>query len=330
MWKQTCTVVFKPTLMKIVTLTFSPCIDKTTSVPDLIPEKKLRCSQPIFDPGGGGINVARAIKKLGGEAMAIYPSGGCTGMLFDKLMEQEQVPSIIIRSQNETRENFIVVEESSGNQYRFGTPGTFLSEGEWKECIKAVEAEAADAEFVVASGSLPPGVPLDVFATLSSIARKQKAKFIVDTSGEALKHAIGAGVYLVKPNLNELGALTGEPVAGTEQIIAAAKKMLSMYKCEVVVVSMGSAGAILVTEEYTEKIPTPKVEVKSTVGAGDSMVAGIVLSLIRSADILEAVQYGVACGSSATMNPGTELCNKKDADQLFDVIREMSSSKMQA
>ena len=113
-------------LMNIITLTFSPCIDKTTSVPDLIPEKKLGCRQPVLEPGGGGINVSRAISKLGGTSTAIYPSGGCTGLLFDRLLARDQIPCIIIRSENETRENFIVVEESSGNQYRFGIPGTFF------------------------------------------------------------------------------------------------------------------------------------------------------------------------------------------------------------
>lgn len=310
--------------MSIITLTFSPCIDKTTSVPDLIPEKKLKCSEPIFDAGGGGINVARAIKKLGGEAIAVYPSGGCTGSLFDQLLARENVPCKIIRTNSETRENFIVVEESSGNQYRFGTPGTFLAEEEWKSCVAAIE-EMDHASFIIASGSLPPGVPLDIYKHLSIIAKKKKAKFIVDTSGEALKHAIDEGVFLVKPNLNELGSLTGLPVGGSDQIIAAAHKMLTTYKCEVIVISLGSAGAILVTNDQVEKISAPKIEVKSTVGAGDSMVAGIVHSLTQNKNLLEAVQYGVACGSSATMNPGTELCNKADADKLFEQIREMSS-----
>jgi 6-phosphofructokinase 2 len=311
--------------MKIVTLTFSPCIDKTTSVSDLIPEKKLRCSEPVFDPGGGGINVARAVRKLGGEALAIYPSGGCTGQLFDKLLADENVPCKIIPSQNETRENFIVVESTTGNQYRFGTPGTFLSQPEWQACDDAVNEIEDDVQFIVVSGSLPPGVPVSVFDELAHIARGKKARFIVDTSGDALQHAIAAGVFLVKPNLNELGALTGEPVGGTDQIASAARKLIASCSCEVVVVSMGSAGAMVVTRDIAEKIPTPKIEVKSTVGAGDSMVAGIVLSLTRNMDLLDAVQYGVACGSSATMNPGTELCTKADADQLFEKIKELSN-----
>lgn len=309
--------------MKIITITFSPCIDKTTSVPDFIPEKKLRCAAPILEAGGGGVNVSRAIVKLGGHSIAVYPSGGCTGVLFDKLLADDKVTSKIVRTESETRENFIVVQESTGDQYRFGTPGTFLAEHEWKELVKMVEEEN-DIDFIVASGSLPPGVPLDIYAQMAAIAKEKNARFIVDTSGDALKYAINEGVFLVKPNLNELGALTGKPVANSTQIVEAARQIIIEKNCKAVVVSMGGAGAIFVTGDHAEKISVPKVDLKSTVGAGDSMVAGIVLYLSRGAELLEAVQYGLACGTSATMNPGTELCKKEDADQLFRQIKEMS------
>jgi 6-phosphofructokinase 2 len=310
--------------MKVITLTFSPCIDKTTSVADLIPEKKLRCSEPVLDAGGGGINVARALKKLGLEATAIYPSGGCTGQLFDQLLERDQVRCINISTNSETRENFIVVEEATGKQYRFGTPGTLLTEEEWKSCVDAVR-QADGAEYIVASGSLPPGVPNNIFATIAAIAKEKKARFIVDTSGEALKDAVAQGVFLLKPNLNELGALSGMPVAGTAQIIDAAKLVIEQNNCEVIVVSMGAAGALMITKDEAEKIPAPRITMRSTVGAGDSMLAGIVLSLTSNASLLEAVRYGVACGSAATMNPGTELCKKQDADRLYAQILELSA-----
>lgn len=310
--------------MKIITITFSPCIDKTTSVQDFIPEKKMRCSSPVLEAGGGGINVSRALSKLGGQSRAIYPSGGCTGVLFDKLLARDNVPHKIVRSESETRENFIVVKESTGDQYRFGMPGTFLSEDEWKELVRMVEEEN-EIDFIVASGSLPPGVPLDVYATIAAIANKKSAKFIVDTSGEALKHAINEGVFLVKPNLNELGALTGKPVANAAQIIEAARMIINEKNCKAIVVSMGGAGAMFVSQDQAEKISVPKVDLKSTVGAGDSMVAGIVLYLSNGAPLLEAVQYGLACGTAATMNPGTELCKKEDADRLFKQIKEMAA-----
>ena len=312
--------------MKIISVTFSPCIDKTTSVQDFIPEKKLRCAPPVYEAGGGGINVSRALSKLGGTSTAIYPSGGSTGTLFDRLLAKDKVHAKVVHAVNETRENFIVVEEASGNQYRFGIPGTPLAEHEWKELISKLEEEN-EVDYIVASGSLPQGVPLDVYGRIAAIAKNKKARFIVDTSGEALKYAINEGVFLVKPNLNELGTLTGKPVASAAQIIDAAKQIISEKNCYAVVVSMGSAGAVFVSDQYAEKILVPKVDVKSTVGAGDSMVAGIVLYLSLGKDLYEAVQYGLACGTAATMNPGSELCRKADADSLFRQIKEMNAVK---
>jgi 6-phosphofructokinase 2 len=303
----------------IVTITFSPSIDKSTTVPSLIPEKKLRCTSPKLDPGGGGINVARAIKKLGGEAIAIFPSGGYTGKFFNQLMKEENIPSMIITSSQETRENIEVLEESTGNQYRFGFPGTELSEKEWKECIAAVE-RMQDVEFIVASGSLPPGVPLDVYGRLAKIAKNQNAKFIVDTSGEALKHALEEGVYMIKPNLGELSTLLGMSRIEPDRVESLAKKIIDKYHCEIVVVSYGKEGAILVTKNETHRVKSPEVTQKSTVGAGDSMVAGIVLSISKGMNLKQVLQYGVACGTAATMNQGTELCHKKDADYLFSII----------
>ncbi|MEP7375719.1 MAG: hexose kinase [Chitinophagaceae bacterium] len=307
-------------MSSIITITFSPCIDKSTTVSALIPEKKLKCTPPKLEPGGGGINVARAIKKLGGEATAIFPSGGYTGKYFTHLMELEKVSSVIIETANETRENIIVLDDSSNNQYRFGMPGTELSDPEWKLCLKAVE-ETENAGFVIASGSLPPGVPLDIYAQLAKMAKKTNAKFIVDTSGEALKQAADEGVYLLKPNLGELGFLAGKSVLQPGEVKDIAAGIIEKGKCEVLVVSMGAAGAMLVTRNVAEIITPPPALKKSTVGAGDSMVAGIVFFLSQGKSLPEAVRYGVACGTAATMNPGTELCRKEDADRLYASIR---------
>src|SRR5262245_17679961 len=147
---------------KIITLTLSPCIDKSTTVPKMEPEKKLRCSAPKLDPGGGGINVARAINKLGGEAVAVYPAGGYPGKYFNALLAKEGVPAVIIETKNETRENFIVFDEALNKQYRFGLPGTELLQQEWEACLDTVK-KLEGVEFVVASGSLPPGVPPTIF-----------------------------------------------------------------------------------------------------------------------------------------------------------------------
>jgi 6-phosphofructokinase 2 len=307
---------------KTVTITFSPCIDKSTSVSAIFPEKKLRCSAPKLEPGGGGINVAMAIKKLGGEAIAVFPSGGYTGKYFNHLLKMENIPSVIIETKNETRENIIVLDESSNKQYRFGMPGTELTEDEWEQCLRAVE-EMNNVEFIIASGSLPPGVPFNVYASLAQIAKSKNTKFIVDTSGPALKYAVDEGVYLLKPSLNELGILAGKKELQENEIIDVAKGIIAKGKCEVIVVSMGEKGAMLVTNTITEMISPPGVIVRSTVGAGDSMVAGIVFRLSQSKSLVEAVQYGVACGTAATMNSGTELCRKEDSDRLFTLIKRV-------
>jgi len=308
-------------MSSIVTITFSPCIDKSTSVAVLAPEIKLRCTTPKLEPGGGGINVARALKKLGGEATAIYPAGGYTGKFFTQLMEKENIPSIVIETINHTRENMIVLDESTNQQYRFGMPGTLLLETEWQQCLQVITA-AVRVDYIVASGSLPPGVPLDIFARIAMIAKKKKSKLVVDTSGEPLIHAADEGVFLLKPNLGELSSLAGKKELQPDEVNDIAAGIIAKGKCEVMVVSMGATGAILVTNAIEEKITPPPVIRKSSVGAGDSMVAGIIFFLSRGKSLVEAVQYGVACGTAATLNPGTELCKKEDADRLYTLIQK--------
>lgn len=304
----------------IVTVTFNPAIDKSTSVPLLIHEKKLKGTQPVYESGGGGINVARAIKKLGAEATAIYLAGGYSGITFTQLLAEEGIETIVTEIKGNTRENFIVVETDTNKQYRFGMPGPKIFEDEWQQCLRTIE-QIKDATYIVASGSLPEGVPTDIFARIATIAQKKNARLIVDTSGEALKKVLDAGVYLIKPNLTELSSLLGKeiPINGVSN---AARELINKGNCEVIVVSMGNAGAILVTKELIQQVKPPTVKRKSTVGAGDSMVAGITLSLSKNKNLKEVIQYGVACGTAATMNEGTELCRKEDADYLFTLIQK--------
>ncbi len=307
-------------MSKIITITFNPAIDKSTTVPALIPEKKLKCTKPVYEPGGGGINVARAIKKLGGTATAIYMAGGYTGKAFTQLLNKEGIDSIVAEIKENTRENLIVYETSTNQQYRFGMPGPSILEHEWQQCLAQIE-NIKEADFIIVSGALPQGIPLAVYSKIGSIARSINAKLIVDTSGEALMEAVQTGLYLIKPNLAELSSLLGKEGLNIERVDEAAREVINKGKCEVVVVSMGAAGALLVTKNLAMHIMPPAVKIKSTVGAGDSMLAGIVLSLAQNKSIEEAAQYGVACGTAATMNAGTELCRKEDADHLYKLIQ---------
>ena len=305
---------------KIVTVTINPVVDKSTSVAGIAPEKKLRCEQPRFEPGGGGINVARAIKKLGGDALAIYTSGGYTGRFLNDLLHQEEIQTRIIETQNYTRENLIVLDTNTNQQYRFGMPGSTILEEEWKACLQSIEEEN-ELDYIVASGSLAPGVPTDIYAQIAAIAKRKGARLIVDTSGEALQAAADEGIFLLKPNLAELSSLAGREEIHAELVDDVAREIISKGNCEVVVVSLGAAGAMLVTANEIYQATPPAVKKRSTVGAGDSMVAGIVLSLSKGWELKDALRYGVATGTAATMNNGTELCKLKDVECLFPLIR---------
>jgi len=306
-------------MSRIVTLTFSPCIDKSTTVEFLAPDIKMNCTSVTLEPGGGGINVARALSKLGTTAKAMYISGGCNGKEFEQLMEQENIPSIVIAGVHETRENIIIVDESNGKQYRFGMPMNTLVEKEYIQFLIELKA-MDDLSYIIVSGSVPPGVSLTIFAEIAAFAHEVNARLIVDTKGDALKQAVDAGVFLIKPNLGELSALVGKKEIDVDEVKDIARSLIKSGKCEVVVVSMGAEGALLVTSTIVKQIIPPTVERKSTVGAGDSMVAGMVYALNDGSELTEAVQYGVACGTAATLNPGTELCRKEDVVSLLPKV----------
>ena len=301
----------------VVTFTPNPAIDATTAVDRVIAERKLRCGAPRFDPGGGGINVARVIRRLGGDATALFFSGGPTGKLLQELLERDEVANRTVECEQWTRENLTVVEESSGHQFRFGMPGPEVTLDEWQTALRLLREWEPAPTFVVASGSLPPKAPADAFAQVARIAKERGSRLVLDTSGAALVGGISAGVYLVKPNLRELSELTGAKISGEDDIETAATSIIERGWSEVVVVSLGARGALLLTANECDRIIAPIVPVLSRVGAGDSMVGGIVLALGRGCSLDEAVRFGVAAGAAAVMQPGTELCHRADVERLF-------------
>ncbi len=307
-------------MKRIVTLTMNPAIDKSSSVGNVAADRKLYCTVPRFEPGGGGINVCRAIKKLDGESLALYPSGGPTGQMLQLLLDQEGLTHYPVPVKGWSRENLIVLEESTGQQYRFGMPGPELSDGEWQQCLDELLKIKPTPAYIVTSGSLPPGVPADFYARIARIGKEINAKVIVDASGEALKLALQEGVYLIKPNVREFRELLGGKIKEESQIKSAAKRIVESGQAEVVVISLGAAGAIVASEETVEHIVPPTVPIISKVGAGDSMVAGIVLSLALGRPLKEAVRFGIAAGTAAVMTPGTELCRKEDTERLYKEI----------
>ncbi|HEY9000736.1 MAG TPA: 1-phosphofructokinase family hexose kinase [Mucilaginibacter sp.] len=310
----------------IITITFNPALDKSVTVPELISEKKLKCSQPVYEPGGGGINVARAIKKLGGDPTAIFLAGGFAGDKISELLADDGIRDKRINIAGNSRENLIVADLATSRQYLFDMPGPAIKPREWRACLNAL-VWADLVQFIVVSGSIPPGLPDDIFKRLAFVAEKKKARLIVDTSGQALRQAAESGVYMIKPNLKELASLVGADSLTPDTAIDAAKKLIDHGKCQAIVVSMGARGALLVTEQSMVDVSQPSVNVKSTVGAGDSLVAGIVYSLSQNYSLEDAVRFGVACGSAATMNPGTELCSKADAERIYAAIRQAAAAE---
>jgi 6-phosphofructokinase 2 len=305
-------------LNEIITLTMNPSVDESTSVAHITPDVKLRCDRPRHDPGGGGINVARAIHILGGKAAAVYPGGGPMGTLLRELLDGLGIDQLPLAVRGWTRQNTIVLEKSSGRQYRFGKPGPELTTEEVDRCLDEVTSACGEGTYLVASGSLPPGVPVDFYGLVARIAVKKRCRLIVDTSGEALRHAEKVGAFLLKPNLRELSHLAGRELKDEREQYDAASEILKQGRTQAIVISLGAGGAVLVTGNGALEIRAPTVPIKSKVGAGDSMVAGITLALSRGQSLEEAVRFGVAAGSSAVMTPGTELCRKEDTERLHE------------
>lgn len=313
-------------MKNIVTLTINPALDVSTSVEKVIPDRKMRCSKAGREPGGGGINVSRAIKRLGGQSTAVFPAGGETGQLFQSMLDEEGINNRPISFDETMRESFSVLEESSGHQFRFVTPGPTLKEKIWLQCLIQLSQMSPSPEYIVGSGSVPPGVPDDFYAHAVEKAKKIGAKFILDTHGKPLKSA-GKGICLIKANMNEIKELLGEEIKDESHLEQSMEKLIQEGFSEIVVVSLGAAGALMVSQEGTCKINAPMVPIRSRVGAGDSMVAGIVLGLAQGRSLREALMFGVAAGSAAVKTPGSELCRGEDARNLFEQIKKENKKK---
>lgn len=304
----------------IATLTMNPAIDLSSTVDRVVPGHKLRCTAPRYEPGGGGINIGRAIRNLGGEAAVYYPAGGATGQALRDLLDQEGLDHHPIPIKGWTRMNGAVLDESTQQQYRFIAPGPELSGAEWQRCLDEVAALRPRPSYLAASGSLPPGVPEDFYARLAGLARDAGSRFVVDTSGAALALAVSKGVYLLKPSLRELSQLAGQDIRGESQQRDVARQLVRSGQSEVVLLSLGAEGALMVWAEGSARLRPPPVPVQSSVGAGDSLVAGFLLGLVRGQSLTDAFRFGVAAATASVMNPGTQLCRREDAERLCEQL----------
>jgi 6-phosphofructokinase 2 len=315
------------TMPTIVTFTINPAVDISTSVAVVQPAHKLRCTAPRRDPGGGGINVARVVMRFGADVLAVFTTGGPIGQHLQELVDREGIRNLTIPIRADTREDLAVVESETGQQYRFVLPGPALAETEWRACLDALASPDINPRFLVASGSLPPGVPDDFYASVVEAMRgigAKDVKIIVDTSGTPLKRALDAGVYLIKPNLREMRELTGQSMGCEADCISACRQLVEAGHAEVVALTLGHYGAMLVTRDLALRADPLPIKPVSTVGAGDSFLGAMVARLAAGRDMEDAFRHAVAAGSAALLAHGTELARRDDVERLLTAVSARS------
>ena len=305
----------------IVTLTMNPALDITTDADVVRPTEKIRCAGVRYDPGGGGINVAQVAHNLGASVSAIFPAGGATGDAYADLLTERGVPFRRVKIDGSTRECFTINEITTGLQYRFVLPGPSLTFVEQQQCLAELRNAATSARFVVASGSLPRGVPANFYQQVALVCRDLGALLVLDTSGGGLQH-ITSGVFLLKASVRELRECVGRELATESEQLAAAHEIVDCGQAKAVVVSLGSDGALLATQRESLRFGAIPMRAVSGVGAGDAMVAAITVGLSRDWPLSRSVRFGIAAGAAMLMTQGTEPCTRADTERLFEVAEE--------
>lgn len=308
-------------MASIITLTLNPALDVTTSVDVVTPTHKLRCGPATAEPGGGGVNVARVVDRLGEPTLAVVPLGGATGSRLGECLAAESVDYVAVPTSGETRESFTVNELSTGNQFRFVIPGHPLDHEALAACREQVLASAQNASCLVISGSMPEEFPDGFLDELITAVEQLDTSVLIDTSGPALLEAINSAARLVKPSARELSAVVGRDLITEADIHRGLLEMGSEARCGAIVVSIGAGGAMLLDrDDGFHRFRAPTVRVNSAVGAGDSMVAGIAVALARGQSMADAVQLGIATGTAAVLTAGSELCHPADVDALYPLV----------
>ena len=302
----------------IVTLTLNPALDLASDLVALIPDTKLRCTAPSLDPGGGGLNVSRAIAALGGESLALVALGGLTGDRLAGLIRDEGVPFLSMTAPGESRQSLTVTETSTGRQYRFMLPGPIWSAQDQERVFALLRASARPGAFGVISGSQPPGVPVDFPASLAQAM--PGLQVVLDTSGPALAQAVAhpiPNLVILRMDGDEAETLAGRRLISRSATADFAAGLVARGVAQMVVVARGADGSVMVDKDRRIFAKAAKVKVKSTVGAGDSFVAGLVLSLAKGEPRETALAWGAAAASAAVMSDATQLCKKADVLRLL-------------
>jgi 6-phosphofructokinase 2 len=309
---------------RILTITLNPAVDMTTATPEVVPGRKLRCDPPRIDPGGGGVNVSRVIVELGGATTALVAIAGVTGAMIRSLLGAARIDAIFIEAAGMTRQSFAVHDRSGGGQYRFVLPGPTQDAAFAERCLATVGDLLATGMFpyVVASGSLPPGVPDDFYGRLAGVVHGHGARMILDTSGRSLAGALGSGAFLIRTNRIEARELAETLHVDPDDPERVARSIVTSRSAEAAIMTLGADGALLVTDHGTARFRPPHVDVVSPVGAGDSFVAALSVALTDGWPMERACAYGVASAAAAMMTEATELAHRDDVNRMFAAIRD--------
>jgi len=308
-----------PNTPLIVTVTMNPTIDVASQAQSVRPTHKLRTFAERQDPGGGGVNVASVIHALGGRSRALILAGGSSGRLLEELLGESGLEHQTVPIKGRTRTSHTVVDASNSNEYRFIAQGPTVSEAEWGAMLEA--ASQLEAGWLIASGSLPPGVPENFYARLARVARRQGIRFVLDTSGPALRTGLAeGGVELVKSSLSELESVAGRRLPDNAAQEAAALEIVHSGRTRLVALTLGENGAVLASEAGVLRLPALDVMVNGTVGAGDSFLAGMVMALAEGRTTEDAFAWGIAAGAAAVTALGTAHPERVTVERLRGLI----------
>ena len=305
----------------ILTVTLNPALDVATSAAEVVPELKLRCDAPVIDPGGGGINVSRAIARMGGRSTALVALGGGTGLRMGELLAEAGLPVLRLEAPGETRQSLTVTDRGTGAQFRFVLPGPEWRDSDMRVALGAIAAAAPADGIVVLSGSNPPGVPPRFAAALAARLVAAGSRLIVDTSGAALAEVAAgrdAPVEILRMDDAEAEGLAGRPLPERRDTADFATSLVASGAARRVIIARGADGNIVAGPDGRWHAEAHKVPIVSKVGAGDSFVAGYTLGIARGLAVPDALGLGAAAASATCMTPATELCHPEDIARLYE------------
>lgn len=313
----------------VLTVTLNPAVDITIDVDRLVPGEKLRTGAPRFDPGGGGVNVSRVIKDLGGQSTAFVATAGPMGDLLRNMLAESGIEARYLEIDGITRPSVKLHVRSTGEQYRLVPPGPRQRSGMTEKVLDALEALMNEGRFVyvVVSGSVPPGMSDDFWKRIAKLCNDRTARLVLDSSGNALSAGLEAGVYLVKPDHVEIKTVRTALGLTAETPQSIARELVQQKHADAVVVTLGAKGAFFTSDADEGQISAPHVDVRSPVGAGDSFVAALTFGLANDWPLRKACMHGVAAAAAAVTTPATELCHRADVERLFEQMDSQAHSQ---